>query len=175
METTTYYYEQKPNSYPTLIDEAPLIEIPNSPVPYNTFKQNNEVNNGYPYIQDTEYCISVPKEPYPICAYVQNGVTNDGYPYITNTDRYLNVVKEPYPDGIFIQKKEQYPKLGNLKPINDGAFCHASNLRAMKIPRSVKYIGETAFTHTTLTEVTIAADCVFYPTSFPEGCKINFY
>ena len=84
METTTYYYEQKPNSYPTLIDEAPLIEIPNSPVPYNTFNQNSEVNDGYPYIQDT--CLTVPKEPYPICAFVQDGVTNDGYPYIQSLE-----------------------------------------------------------------------------------------
>lgn len=111
METTTYYYEQKPNSYPTLIDEAPLIEIPNSPVPYSAFKQNNEVNNGYPYIQDTEYCISVPKEPYPICAFVQDGVTNNGYPYIKSLQEISQSI------SVFIGNKRIKEIFYGSKPI----------------------------------------------------------
>jgi len=29
--------------------------------------------------------------------------------------------------------------------------------------------------YTSLTSVMIAQDCVYYPTSFPAGCVVNFY
>ena len=56
-----------------------------------------------------------------------------------------------------------------------GAFCECTTLSEMKIPQSVKSIGERAFYDTNLIEVTIARDCTFYPTSFPVGCQINYY
>ena len=56
-----------------------------------------------------------------------------------------------------------------------GAFCDARMLSKITIPRSVKKIGRFAFTNTQLTEVTIAEDCEYYDTSFPEGCIINRY
>lgn len=56
-----------------------------------------------------------------------------------------------------------------------GAFCDARVLSKITIPRSVKKIGRFAFTNTQLTEVTIAEDCEYYDTSFPEGCIINRY
>lgn len=48
------YYEQNPDSYPTLIDESPLIEIPNLPTPYCVFVQDGVTNNGYPYIKSLQ-------------------------------------------------------------------------------------------------------------------------
>lgn len=65
----------------------------------------------------------------------------------------------------------------NLMPhlIKLGAFCDARVLSKITIPRSVKKIGRFAFTNTQLTEVTIAEDCEYYDTSFPEGCIINRY
>lgn len=56
-----------------------------------------------------------------------------------------------------------------------GAFANASNLSQVSIPRSVKFIGKTAFRGTQLTSVTIASDCTYFDTSFPEGCAVNFY
>lgn len=56
-----------------------------------------------------------------------------------------------------------------------GAFCNDTSLSVVSIPRSVKKIGRFAFKNTNLTNVTIARDCEYYPTSFPDGCAINFY
>ena len=60
-------------------------------------------------------------------------------------------------------------------PIETGAFYGCSVLKKVYIPESVKYIGEYAFAETALTNVRIASDCVYYDTSFPEGCSISFY
>ena len=56
-----------------------------------------------------------------------------------------------------------------------GAFANATQLKRVEIPRSVKTIGAEAFRNTLLTSVTIASDCTYSSTSFPEGCVINFY
>lgn len=61
------------------------------------------------------------------------------------------------------------------EPLALGAFANATNLVEVSIPRSVKKIGRESFKHTQLTSVTIASDCTYYPTSFPQGCTINFY
>ena len=63
---------------------------------------------------------------------------------------------------------------GAAKPSEWGAFVN-SNLSRVIIPRSVKEIGEFTFYNTKLKTVTISKDCKYYPTSFPEDCKINFY
>lgn len=56
-----------------------------------------------------------------------------------------------------------------------GAFANATQLTRISIPKSVKRIGREAFRNTQLTSVTIASDCTYYSTSFPDGCVINFY
>lgn len=56
-----------------------------------------------------------------------------------------------------------------------GAFANAENLVEISIPPSVKKIGRYSFANTSLTSVRIANDCVYYPTSFPQGCIIHFY
>ena len=56
-----------------------------------------------------------------------------------------------------------------------GAFANATNLRQISIPKSCKKIGREAFRNTQLTSVTIASDCVYYPTSFPDGCVVLYY
>ena len=63
---------------------------------------------------------------------------------------------------------------GAAEPPKWGAFVN-SNLSRVTIPRSVKEIGEFTFYNTKLKTVTISKDCKYYPTSFPEDCKINFY
>ena len=60
------------------------------------------------------------------------------------------------------------------EPTKWGAFIN-SNLSHVNIPSSVKEIGEFTFYNTKLKTVTISKDCKYYPTSFPEDCKINFY
>ncbi len=61
------------------------------------------------------------------------------------------------------------------EPLALGAFANAVNLVEVSIPRSVKKIGRESFRNTQLTSVTIASDCTYYPTSFPQGCTVNFY
>ena len=56
-----------------------------------------------------------------------------------------------------------------------GAFADCASLRRVSIPPTVKKIGNHAFSGTALSDVTIASDCEYAPTSFPEGCIINFY
>lgn len=57
----------------------------------------------------------------------------------------------------------------------DGAFKDATNLVKVRIPQSCTSIGRCAFKNTQLTKVTIASDCTYYNTSFPDGCVVNFY
>lgn len=59
--------------------------------------------------------------------------------------------------------------------VDFGAFANARNLRQVSIPKSCKKIGRYAFRNTQLSSVTIARDCVYYSTSFPDGCVVNFY
>lgn len=56
-----------------------------------------------------------------------------------------------------------------------GAFQDVATLEKVSIPQSVKKIGEFAFAGTALKKVRIAVDCEYFPTSFPEGCVVEFY
>lgn len=56
-----------------------------------------------------------------------------------------------------------------------GAFANASSLKTIRIPPSVKSIGENAFTHSKLTHVRIAEDCDYSTTSFPKNCEVEHY
>ena len=86
-----------------------------------------------------------------------------------------NYIQAPYPPFWW------YVENGRLKtpalpaPAHTGAFYGCSQLATAHIPKSVKRIGEYAFAGTALTKVKIASDCTYYPTSFPDGCEIEFY
>ena len=64
---------------------------------------------------------------------------------------------------------------GELDYEKMGAFCHCTELKRIIIPPTVKHIGEYAFRNTNLRSVTIASDCTYSETSFPDGCVVNFY
>lgn len=103
-------------------------------------------------------------------------VMKDGeYPYQNTLGELMTPLEVPYPYCFMNQKDGEYPKYDYLKPIDVGAFANAINLKYVRIPKSVKKIGKTAFRNTALMSVTIARDCEYYPTSFPDGCVINFY
>lgn len=95
-----------------------------------------------------------------------------------NTSENLhNALESPYPSAFWYvnQAQDDVVHNGSVSVEEMGAFMNAQHLTSVLIPRSVKYIGEFAFTNTQLTSVTIASDCVYFPTSFPEGCVVNFY
>lgn len=56
-----------------------------------------------------------------------------------------------------------------------GNCAYASNLKTVIIPTTCKKIGAGAFYKTNLTKVKIPKDCLYYPTSFPPECEIEFY
>ena len=58
--------------------------------------------------------------------------------------------------------------------INYGAFEN-SDIERVKIPKSVKTIGNKAFAGTKLRHVRIAADATISDTSVPEGCIVTRY
>lgn len=60
-------------------------------------------------------------------------------------------------------------------PVLRGAFANCKSLDTAHIPESVKSIGQYAFRSTALESVTIASDCTYSATSFPEDCEIEFY
>jgi hypothetical protein len=95
-----------------------------------------------------------------------------------NTSEDLhNAFEPPYPSIFWYvnQAQDDVVHNGSVSIEEMGAFMNAHNLSVVLIPRSVKYIGVTAFRGTRLTSVTIASDCTYFPTSFPEGCVVNFY
>lgn len=104
-------------------------------------------------------------------------IDNNGSP--TNPDFPQNIPEkpfvEPYPNNLWrISNGQIYHEL-YPEPQLLGAFANCHNLNTVVIPESVKSIGEYAFRNTQLTSVTIARDCTYYSTSFPDGCIINFY
>ena len=102
-------------------------------------------------------------------------IIDNSYPFQDTVGTQMEVFSEPYPAGLMTVNNGEYPRFTHLNTIQMGAFCYAVNLRKVTIPKSVKYIGRYAFRNTALTEVTIASDCTYYPTSFPDNCKINYY
>ena len=106
----------------------------------------------------------------------------DGYP--TN-DQFIDVpvspMAQPYPKALWridTQANNGYPYhllLSGIVRKGPGAFRDAAKLTRVRIPESVKLIGEEAFRNTALRSVTIAPDCQYSETSFPEDCEVNFY
>lgn len=129
------------------------------------------IGNSYPYIEEVDSVVDVFQKEYPEGIWKSDG----DYPYYQNTKEVVDVLLDPLPTGVYIQEKGKYPSYVGNKMIPLGAFTYATNLKNIKIPKSVKYIGEWAFRYTSLTEVTIAKDCKYYPTSFPDNCRVSFY
>ena len=82
----------------------------------------------------------------------------------------------PYPASFWYYDEDKQRLSMLLFPdAPGGAFTGCTRLAYISIPESVKEIGYRAFAETALTKVRIARDCVYDPTSFPEGCEIWYY
>jgi|GEM_PF-4471163 len=92
-----------------------------------------------------------------------------------NTVWTAKSMQEPFPLSLWRVDGGQLTTASMQELELTGAFANATELRTVVIPPSVKHIGRFAFRNTKLKEVTVAKDCKFYPTSFPEGCTVNFY
>lgn len=129
------------------------------------------IKDSYPYQDTLDKPIEVLIEPAP---HTVMTLAENEYPSYSFLEP-LEVPENPVPYSLMVQKKGEYPKYSYLNLIDIGAFANTVNLRYIRIPETVKRIGEYAFRNTALTSVTIARDCEYYPTSFPDGCVINFY
>lgn len=104
---------------------------------------------------------------------VENGVLTTAVLPPADTHEYIEY---PFPMMIwYINERNLFTHAGLPEMPNTGAFMGCVNLRVVNIPESVKYIGPYAFADTGLTNVTIANDCQYFPTSFPPNCVVNFY
>lgn len=102
---------------------------------------------------------------------------------LTNTD-FIAMPSKPFVGDSPLSMWRIDPNINNGMPFSPlmidlplryGAFYNATSLSKITIPYSCKYIGEYAFTNTALKKVKIAPDCTYFPTSFPEGCVVEFY
>lgn len=137
----------------------------------------SDKNEGYPSIEElAEIPSTIPIAPYYAGIYIKDD-KNNGYPHIKglsgNSDTTMIL---PYPHGFMVcmgeKMNEGYPCILQLYA---GAFENAQNLEAVRIPRTVKRIGRSSFAGTNLKKVKISSDCIYYSTSFPAGCVIEFY
>jgi hypothetical protein len=102
----------------------------------------------------------------------------DGEGNLTNDElrELLPPMQKPYPLSLWrVDNEILTNELIESLPLDVGAFANATQLRKVSIPKSVKKIGRYSFRNTELTSVTIARDCEYYPTSFPDNCIVRFY
>lgn len=101
---------------------------------------------------------------------------------LTNTE-FIAMPEKPFVGDSPFTMWRIDPNINNGMPFSPlmpdrpllGAFANATQLIRVSIPQSVKKIGAEAFRNTQLTSVTIARDCTYHSTSFPDGCIVNFY
>lgn len=115
-------------------------------------------------------------KPFPMALFrMDDDEIVNGYSPVKDT----RAIMYPYPLSYWRQSKyinEGYPFHEMYRILNTaGAFQDVSTLVKVSIPQSVKKIGEFAFAGTALKKVRIAVDCEYFPTSFPEGCVVEFY
>ena len=115
---------------------------------------------------------SLMSEPYPpFWWYISNGkLKHDGLP-----EPLTSFMDEPYPPFWWYISNGKLTHNGLPAPLARGSFANCVNFDTAHIPESVKSIGEYSFRNTALTSVTIASDCVYSSTSFPDGCEIHTY
>ena len=152
------------SDYP-YIEGLDIIPVLSDPKPLGLFS----IDNGYPYYEGLKL-INVFEDPKPLGLFQ----IQDSYPFLEGR-KLIKVLEKPYPLGVPIIEDGKYPKYDNLNLTPMEAGHITPNLTKIEIPPTVKYIGSQAFTFSSLTDVTLSEDCMYFSTSFPEGCKINLY
>lgn len=162
------------NRIPFVVEDKKKPYIPNlkqkMELSFSGFKNTlfYQQKNKKPYLFESEP-LPVIEDPYPYGLFIKE----DDNKMKLNINNILNVLNKPYPLGLFIKEPNVSLYL-NVKDVDYfGAFRNCVNLRTIKIPSTVQYIGPHAFENTALTEVILASECKYYSTSFPEGCKIR--
>ena len=141
---------------------------------YDIWSQNDSYQESLPYITLSGYSEKPDMSHVKLMWNIVSGIW-EGLPYIVLAD----VVSPPDMTNVKFMWNTTPDNNYGLPYIpyleNVGAFVNCSNLVSVTIPSSVKYIDYYSFYGTGLTSVTIASDCVYFSTSFPPGCVVNFY
>lgn len=99
-----------------------------------------------------------------------NALTHDDLPA-----PLTGYIVEPYPPFVWYISNGRLTTANLPAPVLRGAFANCTALDTAHIPESVKLIGDSSFRNTALASVTIASDCTYSSTSFPDGCEIHTY
>ena len=115
------------------------------------------------------------ESPYPVCFWYVSTNPND-VTHMGELQYHSPCMEQPYPyvfwfinstgDDIVHNAEQPYEEMGAFRK---------SNLGQVKITPTTKLLGSYSFAQTFLSEVTIANDCVYYPTTFPDTCEVSFY
>lgn len=139
-----------------------------------SWSQNDSYYEGLPYITSTRYSAEPDMSNVKFIWSIISGVY-ESLPYITASG-VAGVPDMTNVKFIWVTTQNNNFNLPYISYMeNIGAFTNCTDLTSITIPASVKYIDYYTFWNTGLTQVTIASDCVYYPTSFPSGCTVNFY
>lgn len=143
---------------------------------YSIYWHVNAAGNDVVHNGELSYHTPAFTEPYPSVFWEVNQAGNDVV-YLGELSYHTPAFTTPYPSVFWEvnQLGDDVVHAGELDYEKMGAFCHSTELSRISIPQTVKYIGEYAFRNTNLRSVTIASDCTYYNTSFPNGCAVNFY
>lgn len=136
------------DNFPTNVN---FIEAPKNvwitPLPFIAWNIDPLVNDGYPY---KGVFLDMP----------ESAIEGEGPKALWRID--LDVSDHPY-----MELPPDIPAFG--------AFANTNNLAYVKIPVTVQKLGDQVFTNTKLRDVKISPDCTFSDTTFPPGCRVNYY
>lgn len=153
--------------YPLLPHLESLIPVLTKPLPAGIF----QIEDSYPIFPHTESLIPVLTRPYPSGIFIDNEETE--YPFMDHINTLIPILTKPYPAGIFISdSEEQYPFMAHLNLVPIGICYYTENLEEVEIPSTMEAISDYSFLKTSIVEVVLPENCLFYKTSFPEDIKI---
>lgn len=154
--------------YPILKHLEPVLPVLTKPLPAGIFRSTDS----YPFFPHLEPVLPVLSHPYPVGIFIDNDESD--YPFMSHIDDVIPVFTRPYPEGIFIgNSDEPYPFMTHLKPIPIGICYHTDNLSEVSTPPTLDWISDYDFLETSIIEITIPENCIFYTYSFPENTQIN--
>lgn len=118
------------------------------------------------------------QQPYPVGKWYmddENQLTASGIPAPLSWSKPYPATMWYFDDELDHLFNSMIPLEITIPPGVVGAFQNCRNLHFVKIPRSVTKIGQSSFEGTALTKVCISRNCVYSPSSFPDGCEVIYY
>ena len=80
-----------------------------------------------------------------------------------------------YSDWNILTQNYEYPTPKCYDLHRMGAFTGVSSITSMILPLQTYKLGKYTFYNSSLEEITIVPDCIYYEFTFPQNCTLNFY